>query len=185
MLSADHVVSWAEFKVAFRGHHIPEGYHANTDEKKRDRFRRGLNTKLRERLNPIKVNSYNELDNDEAEEDEDYQVEEEEEDGKDDDWDSDEAEEDKDYQVEDEAEEDEDDYDKEEDKEEDNDKPRMKRRCLDQDGVQEMVGVVHEQPCSENQGSNSKDNVDKPGNFDEESYEASSDIEGPEDIIVD
>jgi hypothetical protein len=77
-----HVVSWEEFKTAFRAHHIPEGlierklneflaltqgtrtvmqyaqafnhlcqyasYHADTDAKKRDRFRRGLNTKLRE-----------------------------------------------------------------------------------------------------------------------------------------
>jgi hypothetical protein len=39
------------------------GYHADFDEKKRDRFRRGLNTKLRERLNTVWVNSYNELAN--------------------------------------------------------------------------------------------------------------------------
>jgi hypothetical protein len=25
MLPADHVVTWAEFKTAFRGHHIPAG----------------------------------------------------------------------------------------------------------------------------------------------------------------
>jgi hypothetical protein len=30
------------------------GYHADTDEKKRDRFRRGLNTKLHDRLNIVR-----------------------------------------------------------------------------------------------------------------------------------
>jgi predicted PolB exonuclease-like 3'-5' exonuclease len=39
------------------------GYHTDTDEKKRDRFRRGLNTKLRDRLNRVRANSYNELIN--------------------------------------------------------------------------------------------------------------------------
>jgi hypothetical protein len=39
------------------------GYHANTDEKKRDRFRRCLSTKLRDRLNTVRANSYNELVN--------------------------------------------------------------------------------------------------------------------------
>jgi hypothetical protein len=39
------------------------GYHADTDEKKMDRFRRGLSTKLRDRLNPIKTASYSELVN--------------------------------------------------------------------------------------------------------------------------
>jgi predicted PolB exonuclease-like 3'-5' exonuclease len=39
------------------------GYHADSDEKKRDRFRRGLNTKLRERLNTVRANSFNELVN--------------------------------------------------------------------------------------------------------------------------
>jgi hypothetical protein len=39
------------------------GYHADTDEKKRDRFRRGLSTKLRDRLNTIRANNYNELVN--------------------------------------------------------------------------------------------------------------------------
>ena len=39
------------------------GYHADSDEKKRDRFRRGLSLELKERLNPIKVDSYNELVN--------------------------------------------------------------------------------------------------------------------------
>jgi hypothetical protein len=97
MLAVDHVVTWDEFKAAFRAHHIPEGlldkklneflaltqgtctvmqyaqvfnhlcqyagYHADTDEKKRDRFRQGLSTKLRERLNLFRVNSFNELVN--------------------------------------------------------------------------------------------------------------------------
>jgi hypothetical protein len=39
------------------------GYHADMDEKKRDRFRRGLSTKLRDRLNTVRANSYNELVN--------------------------------------------------------------------------------------------------------------------------
>jgi len=39
------------------------GYHADTDAKRRDRFRRGLSTNLKERLNPIKVDTYNELVN--------------------------------------------------------------------------------------------------------------------------
>ena len=39
------------------------GYHADTDAKKSDRFRRGLNTKLKERLNPIRVDTYNKLVN--------------------------------------------------------------------------------------------------------------------------
>jgi hypothetical protein len=39
------------------------GYHADTDEKKRDRFSRGLSTKLRDRLNAVRANSYNELVN--------------------------------------------------------------------------------------------------------------------------
>jgi hypothetical protein len=38
-------------------------YHADTDEKKRDKFRRGLGTKLQERLNTIRANNYNELVN--------------------------------------------------------------------------------------------------------------------------
>jgi hypothetical protein len=36
------------------------GYHANTDAKKRDHFCRGLNTKLKERLNLVKTNTFNE-----------------------------------------------------------------------------------------------------------------------------
>jgi hypothetical protein len=39
------------------------GYHADTYEKKRDMFRRGLSTKLRDRLNAVRANSYNELVN--------------------------------------------------------------------------------------------------------------------------
>jgi hypothetical protein len=39
------------------------GYHADTDEKKRDRFRRGLSTKLHDRLNTVRANNYNELVN--------------------------------------------------------------------------------------------------------------------------
>jgi hypothetical protein len=38
------------------------GYHADMDEK-RDRFRRGLSTKLHDRLNTVRANSYNELVN--------------------------------------------------------------------------------------------------------------------------
>jgi hypothetical protein len=39
------------------------GYHADFDENKRDHFRRGLNTKLRERLNTVRADSFNELVN--------------------------------------------------------------------------------------------------------------------------
>jgi hypothetical protein len=39
------------------------GYHADTDEKKRDMFRRGLSTTLRDRLNAVRANRYNELVN--------------------------------------------------------------------------------------------------------------------------
>jgi hypothetical protein len=39
------------------------GYHADTDARKRDHFRRGLNTKLKERLNLVKANTFNELVN--------------------------------------------------------------------------------------------------------------------------
>jgi hypothetical protein len=69
-----HVVTWEEFRTAFRAHHIPEGlierkrcqyagYQANTDAKKRDCFRHGLNTKLKERLNLVKIDTFNELVN--------------------------------------------------------------------------------------------------------------------------
>jgi hypothetical protein len=34
------------------------GYHANTDAKKRDHFRHGLNTKLKERLNLVKTDTF-------------------------------------------------------------------------------------------------------------------------------
>ena len=97
MLPADHIVTWDEFKNAFRAHHIPEGimerklnefldltqgtqtviqyvqafnnlchyvgYHADTDAKKCNHFRRGLSTKLKERLNPVKADTYTELVN--------------------------------------------------------------------------------------------------------------------------
>jgi hypothetical protein len=39
------------------------GYHANTDAKMRGRFRRGLNTKLKERLNLVRVDTFIELVN--------------------------------------------------------------------------------------------------------------------------
>jgi predicted PolB exonuclease-like 3'-5' exonuclease len=39
------------------------GYHADSDTKKQDRFHRGLSTKLKERLNLVKANSFNELVN--------------------------------------------------------------------------------------------------------------------------
>jgi hypothetical protein len=92
-----HIITWEEFRTAFRAHHIPEGlierklneflaltqgtrtvmqyaqafnhlcqyagYHADTDTKKRDRFCRGLNTKLKERLNLVRVDTFNELVN--------------------------------------------------------------------------------------------------------------------------
>jgi hypothetical protein len=38
-------------------------YHADFDDKKRDCFRRGLNTKLRERLNTVRADIFNELVN--------------------------------------------------------------------------------------------------------------------------
>jgi hypothetical protein len=91
MQPAGHVVTWDEFRTAFRVHHIPEGlierklnefltltqgtrtvmqyaqvfnnlcqyegYHADTDA------RRGLNTKLKERLNLVRANNFNELVN--------------------------------------------------------------------------------------------------------------------------
>jgi hypothetical protein len=39
------------------------GYHVDTDDKKRDKFRWGLSTKLHDRLNTVRANSYNELVN--------------------------------------------------------------------------------------------------------------------------
>jgi hypothetical protein len=97
MQTDGHVISWEEFRNAFRAHHIPEGlmerklteflaltqgtrtvlqyaqafnhlcqyagYHADNDAKKQDRFRRGLNTKLKEHLNLIKANTFSELVN--------------------------------------------------------------------------------------------------------------------------
>jgi hypothetical protein len=97
MQADDHVISWEEFRNAFRAHHIPEGvlerklneflaltqgtrtvlqyaqafnhlcqyagYHADSDTKKQDRFRRGLSTKLKECLNLIKASTFSELVN--------------------------------------------------------------------------------------------------------------------------
>jgi hypothetical protein len=39
------------------------GYHADNDARKRDRFHRGLNTKLKERLNLVRADNFNELVN--------------------------------------------------------------------------------------------------------------------------
>jgi hypothetical protein len=39
------------------------GYHADNDAKKQDRFRRGLSTKLKERLNFVKATTFSELVN--------------------------------------------------------------------------------------------------------------------------
>jgi hypothetical protein len=39
------------------------GYHPDNDAKKQDRFRRGLSTKLKERLNLVKANNFSELVN--------------------------------------------------------------------------------------------------------------------------
>jgi predicted GIY-YIG superfamily endonuclease len=39
------------------------GYHADSDARKRDHFRQGLNTKLKERLNLVRANNFNELVN--------------------------------------------------------------------------------------------------------------------------
>jgi hypothetical protein len=39
------------------------GYHADSDARKRHRFRRGLNTKLKEQLNLVKADNFNELVN--------------------------------------------------------------------------------------------------------------------------
>jgi hypothetical protein len=39
------------------------GYHADTDARKRDRFHRGLNRKLKERLKLIRADNFNELVN--------------------------------------------------------------------------------------------------------------------------
>jgi hypothetical protein len=97
MQPAGHVITWDEFRAAFRAHYIPEGllerklneflaltqgtstvlqyaqnfnhlcqyagYHADNDAKKQDRFRRGLNTKLQERLNLVRANTFSELVN--------------------------------------------------------------------------------------------------------------------------
>jgi hypothetical protein len=51
-----------QYAQAFNDLRQYAGYHADTDEK-RDRFRRGLSTKLRDCLNTVRANSYNELVN--------------------------------------------------------------------------------------------------------------------------
>jgi hypothetical protein len=97
MQADGHVISWEEFRNAFRAHHIPEGlmerklneflaltqgtrtvlqyaqafnhlcqyagYHADSDTKKQDCFRRGLSTKLKQCLNLVKANTFSELVN--------------------------------------------------------------------------------------------------------------------------
>jgi hypothetical protein len=80
MLPINRVVSWEEFKnaflaltqgtrttlqyaQAFNNLYQYAGYHADSDAKKHDRFRRGLSTKLKDRLNSIKVDTCNELVN--------------------------------------------------------------------------------------------------------------------------
>jgi hypothetical protein len=97
MQPAGHVVTWDEFRTAFRAHHIPEGlserklnefltltqgtrivmqyaqafnhlcqyagYHADTNARKWDHFRHGLKTKLKERLNLVRADNFNELVN--------------------------------------------------------------------------------------------------------------------------
>jgi hypothetical protein len=97
MQPAGHVITWDEFRAAFRAHYIPEGllerklneflaltqgtstvvqyaqnfnhlcqyvgYHADNDAKKQDHFRRGLNTKLKERLNLVRANNFSKLVN--------------------------------------------------------------------------------------------------------------------------
>jgi hypothetical protein len=52
-----------QYAQAFNNLSQYAGYHADTDAKKRDRFRRGLNTKLKECLNPFRTDTYNELVN--------------------------------------------------------------------------------------------------------------------------
>jgi hypothetical protein len=97
MQPAGHIISWDEFRTAFRAHYIPEGllerklneflaftqgsnmvlqyaqtfnhlcqyagHHVDNDAKKQDRLRRGLNTKLKERLNLVRANNFSELVN--------------------------------------------------------------------------------------------------------------------------
>jgi hypothetical protein len=52
-----------QYALAFNDLCQYAGYHADSDEKKRDRFRRGLNTKLQEHLNTVRADSFNELVN--------------------------------------------------------------------------------------------------------------------------
>src|SRR5689334_24946495 len=52
-----------QYALAFNDLCQYAGYHADTDEKKRNRFRRGLSTKLCGCLNTVMANNYNELVN--------------------------------------------------------------------------------------------------------------------------
>ena len=52
-----------EYVQAFNNLCHYAGYHVDNDDKKRDCFHRGLNTKLKERLNLVKVDTYYELVN--------------------------------------------------------------------------------------------------------------------------
>lgn len=52
-----------QYAQAFNDLRQYTGYHEDSDEKKRDMFRRGLSTKLWERLNTVRANNYNELVN--------------------------------------------------------------------------------------------------------------------------
>jgi hypothetical protein len=52
-----------QYALAFNNLCQYAGYHADSDEKKRDCFRRGLNTKLRERLNTVWADRFNKLVN--------------------------------------------------------------------------------------------------------------------------
>jgi hypothetical protein len=53
-------MQYAEF---FNHFYQYAGYHVDTDARKHDRFNRGLNTKLKERLNLVKADTFNELVN--------------------------------------------------------------------------------------------------------------------------
>jgi hypothetical protein len=52
-----------QYAQAFNDLYQYAGYHADSDEKKIYHFRRGLNTKLREHLNIVRPDSFNELVN--------------------------------------------------------------------------------------------------------------------------
>jgi hypothetical protein len=52
-----------QYAQAFNHLYQYAGYQADTNTKKWDRFHRGLNTKLKERLNLVKTDTFNELVN--------------------------------------------------------------------------------------------------------------------------